>query len=986
MKHCSAPASPLPWFETAVVSYFLTSRSTYCQFHFAMTSRRSQVAQRKGRDALQTSAFQAKFNLVAELRLPILAALLTLVLGFVVSAFPIATSFPTMLATSTTRENDQMTDEVSQQMTMSTTVLATTTTTVPSLTVEPFETLSTTILAFSTTRGEINEVEMSRLITLALNRTRQNAKHAVVRFEELQQFLQLTMTPSELVNKLHSMSILSDNDLDEEDVHSLFEHTDKGISSNHEPIDRRFDSWWYDTEEEHEDKRESQHFASQAITAPSVLSHGTMTEDADRYGRLVQSDNHASSTHNETNIFRHWLNEFLQSRNVTLADPSQLNSIASARRLSGNMRAHSWALKHRLHLLMIMVGCSLVSTAVCGMNIGRPPFQPQRGPQPFTADIGTATLKTPPSWCYENAANYSLRSWISDVVLWASATDLEPERQGPAVALQVFGCARDLIREIPAPHLRDGLWEQGQHVPGLMLLCRQLASRYAPLDAELQTRAMAELMGFSRMNNESIDSCLTRFDVLRSRAIQQGGFAMSVTSLSWLLLNGLRLRPEQWDRLLLAHDGEFPNTDAGFQQLLDRIRRVGRMHEGFYHPPQQQGATGNVGTYFFPTFDNPHPMPGTGFGMNYDAYYGGGHSLPDSSMHPQSPIVPEQPSASGINSEPSFLASQITADEEQCVRCGMFYEDEFSSGTETDDGAPDDEAAQLYGYCDNDPNRLANVLHEAYLVAKQRWRRFTGRPPRKYRRGHFNKHRQQHNQRRLQRFGQTYAAFLPANAFAAHRGPGGKGGGKKGSSRTKSNPKGRDGQPLKCHRCASTEHLMRKCPKPDTGHYSQSGQPGALAMLTSSIPGLQFFTHGVTTNDGLNAASRRETAFISKVPNAISDELESLRSVSTSRKAESVEASEQRSQKSIEYDDHVPTRCPPPNEPAPTLQEIQGRESPADAWTSYRTGMSQPGDAASSSSSVISQSRVPNPSMQSTASLLSGLLHWYFQQPVGQET
>ena len=37
---------------------------------------------------------------------------------------------------------------------------------------------------------------------------------------------------------------------------------------------------------------------------------------------------------------------------------------------------------------------------------------------------------------------------------------------------------------------------------------------------------------------------------------------MSVTSLSWLLLNGLRLCPEQWDRLLLAHDGEFPNTDA----------------------------------------------------------------------------------------------------------------------------------------------------------------------------------------------------------------------------------------------------------------------------------------------------------------------------------------------------------------------------------------------------------------------------------------
>jgi hypothetical protein len=76
---------------------------------------------------------------------------------------------------------------------------------------------------------------------------------------------------------------------------------------------------------------------------------------------------------------------------------------------------------------------------------------------------------------------YSLRAWLSDVVLWAGATDLEPERQGPAVELVITGSARDLVRELPPQELlqpqelRDGVWEQGADVPGLMLLCRTLA-------------------------------------------------------------------------------------------------------------------------------------------------------------------------------------------------------------------------------------------------------------------------------------------------------------------------------------------------------------------------------------------------------------------------------------------------------------------------------------------------------------------------------
>ena len=141
---------------------------------------------------------------------------------------------------------------------------------------------------------------------------------------------------------------------------------------------------------------------------------------------------------------------------------------------------------------MVLIGTTVIISAISAMNPGHR-FN-QGGRAGYTADVGAATLKTPPAWSLEGSGSYSLRSWLSDVVLWAGATDLEPERQGPAVALVVTGAARDLVRELAPQELRDGIWEQGTHIPGLMLLCRTLARRYAPHETEVQTRAMAEMM------------------------------------------------------------------------------------------------------------------------------------------------------------------------------------------------------------------------------------------------------------------------------------------------------------------------------------------------------------------------------------------------------------------------------------------------------------------------------------------------------------
>ena len=61
------------------------------------------------------------------------------------------------------------------------------------------------------------------------------------------------------------------------------------------------------------------------------------------------------------------------------------------------------------------------------------------------------------------------RSWISDLVLWSSATEIDPARQGPIAALQVQGSAKELVRELTPVQLREGDVDQmtGQHITGL---------------------------------------------------------------------------------------------------------------------------------------------------------------------------------------------------------------------------------------------------------------------------------------------------------------------------------------------------------------------------------------------------------------------------------------------------------------------------------------------------------------------------------------
>ena len=405
---------------------------------------------------------------------------------------------------------------------------------------------------------------------------------------------------------------------------------------------------------------------------------------------------------------------------------------------------------------------------------------------------GLGSLKVPPAWCAERSQEYTFRAWLADVVLWAGATDLEAERHGPAVAMQVHGSARQIIREIPAHLLRNGrVNQQGQVETGLMVLMRTLADRYSPLEVESSTRSVAELINFKRLGGETIDGYLTRFDVLRNRAEHRGNLHMAAPGLAWMLLNGLRASPEVWDRALMPFNGDLPQDNRQLAVLIERLRRQGHLHEqqGIAQigrdTAMRQGGLGSNATYFFPTFG-----AGEGYANNNynnstgreDGYFPTG----DAGDWPMD--------GSGGNGA--------------CPTCGHYFIGDDSSATSSDDGQEAFFGDAGFG-ANLDPNELGNILHNDYHMAKRR--RFQNKVP-----------------RRKRRFGKgqgkatTFASFLPSRAFA-----GGKG---KSSGKGRRNPTDANGRALRCHSCGSEEHLIKHCPN-RSAHLATSSTP---AMAPSS--------------------------------------------------------------------------------------------------------------------------------------------------------
>ena len=94
-----------------------------------------------------------------------------------------------------------------------------------------------------------------------------------------------------------------------------------------------------------------------------------------------------------------------------------------------------------------------------------------------------------------------------------------------------------------------------------------LQERFGPLGEETVLSAVSEMMGFHRNQGESVDSLITRFNLVKHRAAATGGFLMTSEGYSWTLLKACGIHPDQMNILLAPLQGRLPITDAELTQL-----------------------------------------------------------------------------------------------------------------------------------------------------------------------------------------------------------------------------------------------------------------------------------------------------------------------------------------------------------------------------------------------------------------------------------
>ena len=111
---------------------------------------------------------------------------------------------------------------------------------------------------------------------------------------------------------------------------------------------------------------------------------------------------------------------------------------------------------------------------------------------------GMMNTKTPPGWSPEGDKKYPFRDWLQDVELWLGATEVDPIKQGPALAMRIGGVAREIIRELDLTVLSQGRvipdqYNQPMQQTGVQYLVAALSRRYMPLPQELQVHAIGNI-------------------------------------------------------------------------------------------------------------------------------------------------------------------------------------------------------------------------------------------------------------------------------------------------------------------------------------------------------------------------------------------------------------------------------------------------------------------------------------------------------------
>ena len=322
---------------------------------------------------------------------------------------------------------------------------------------------------------------------------------------------------------------------------------------------------------------------------------------------------------------------------------------------------------------------------------------------------------------------------------------------------------------------------------------------------------------------------------------------MSVEGCALQILRACGISSQHLFTLLQPYSGQLPQTDAQFNNLCQQLRRHGHITEGtpgniatsLHGPPRQarpgsyavqdnrqalrdatQRSSVNPGMTTFLS----HPREGQG-GSSWDTL------LPTAVM-PDPFTAWADSSADGgertleASAYPVAQGASIfdspNADTTYEVAGAYFADDEddslTSSATSSDDG---DEPMDLPDLSNMGNAEAAEIVFYQYRNARRVWRRFTGKPVRRFRRdikktfkrakgkGKGKKGRGFH--RGFFYTGEDVQVFLKGKGKGARSHTSGKGHGRQ------KNPKDRDGNTMKCRICNSDEHLMARCPQNTKG-------------------------------------------------------------------------------------------------------------------------------------------------------------------------
>ena len=386
------------------------------------------------------------------------------------------------------------------------------------------------------------------------------------------------------------------------------------------------------------------------------------------------------------------------------------------------------------------------------------------------------TLRLPPRWEPAMESTLPFRTWLQDLMLWTICTDLAPPQQAAAIISQLGGPARDLARQLTPQEVYNGGIVNGQALDPVSFLLHGLSARFAPLDEENRLRAAQDLLSFSRRQGETVDALISRFDITRQLARQEGGGAVSTDTAALILLRACGVNSEQFQTLTQPFGLRLPNTEQEFSNLCHHLRRMAHIVE---RHPNNIASGLRQQNHFSHTY-----MAEADTGSSYSAEPWTGSSLGgDGTAEMGMPAA---------MTDWAFAAHTVGTD---------------ASGTDSETSSDRDEPVPLEDLQGMSSTQADEYLFGQYQQAKKRWRRFTGKPVRSLRRVLKRKGKGKGKQRSYL----NIDSLLQQSAYFRGKGKGGTSSGK-GFGR-RQNPKGRDGEPLRCSICSSVYHLRARCPQ-----------------------------------------------------------------------------------------------------------------------------------------------------------------------------